>query len=108
MAAAGNWGVGKMNYVMELKDGEFRTSEKYWLYLGLFSLISIALLAASIVDWRVDGNIAERALPGNNATNEAVYVTVLGEWSMELKTLEYLAISILLILLFICYVMSYK
>jgi len=97
-----------MNYMMELEEGEFRTSEKYWLYLGLFSLISIALLAASIVDWKLDENIAERALPGTNAANETVYVTVLGKWSMELKTLEYVALAILLILLFICYIMSYK
>jgi len=85
----------------ELNAGEFRTGENIWLALGLGSLLFSSVLVLALMDWRLDdtAHVWERALPGTKLPTETNYLTFsaplgMGEVSVELKVLEWFALSL--------------
>jgi hypothetical protein len=97
-----------MGCATDLRRCGFRTADQHWVYLGFCCLAAAALISASIVGWKFDGRLAERAIPGNELEGSALVVTVMDIWSVELKVLEYVALFATGLVLFVCYVMAAK
>ena len=93
-------------YFEELNGGQFRTGENWWMYLGFCCLIGIGVLAASLMEWRMDGQMLQNAMPGKDVASQTVYVTLFSGLSVELKSLMYVGIFGLMVVLFVCYVMA--
>ena len=82
------------------------SANPYWIYIGLFSLISIAVLAGAILDWNLTGDVS-RALPGVHLPSETTYLFIAGN-AFELKSVEYLLAGTMGMVLLGSYVMATK
>ncbi len=87
-------------------SGGFRTGNPYWMYLGFFSLLSIGMLVGMIFDWRLGGD-ALRAVPGVFVPNQTQYLFVAG-LEIEMKLIEYAALSVASLVLAVCFMMVKK
>ena len=71
-----------MDYAVELRKGEWRTTDSRWIYIGLCSLFALAIMAAAA------GNAYPQGLMLKSGDDGQLYVTFLGAWSVDLAVVE--------------------
>ena len=96
------------NVYYEMHEGQFRSGENFWVYIGFVCIIGAGLVGAALVDFSLNGNVFERAIPGTHLPTETIYMTVLGIWSVELKMLELVLFSGFIMVLIVCSLMATK